>query len=66
MLFTRKTYLKYYGIIGEKLISRNDHWHNLFIKLFKYYYDIIENFETNSLRNLGKFSVIYLLRINWH
>lgn len=50
-----KTYLKYYGIIGEKLISRNDHWHNLFIKLFKYYYDIIENFETNSLRNLGKF-----------
>ncbi|RCK67848.1 Pre-mRNA-splicing factor CWC22 [Candida viswanathii] len=50
-----KTYSKYYGVIGEKLIVKNHYWHDTFVSLFKHYYDIIENFETNSLRNLGKF-----------
>ncbi|RCK54404.1 Pre-mRNA-splicing factor CWC22 [Candida viswanathii] len=50
-----KTYSKYYGVIGEKLILKNHYWHDTFVSLFKHYYDIIENFETNSLRNLGKF-----------
>lgn len=50
-----KTYSKYYGVIGEKLIAKNHFWHDTFVSLFKHYYDIIDNFETNALRNLGKF-----------
>ncbi|KAI5960112.1 CWC22 [Candida pseudojiufengensis] len=50
-----KTYSKYYGIIGEKLCFKNRKWENNFIELFKDYYNKIENFETNQLRNLGKF-----------
>ena len=50
-----KTYSKYYGVIGEKLIAKNHFWHDTFVSLFKHYYDTIDNFETNALRNLGKF-----------
>ncbi|KAI3404473.2 CWC22 [Candida oxycetoniae] len=50
-----KTYTKFFGIIGEKLCSRNRYWHDNFVDLFKDYYNIIDNFETNSLRNVGKF-----------
>ncbi|KAL6453946.1 CWC22 Pre-mRNA-splicing factor CWC22 [Candida maltosa Xu316] len=50
-----KTYSKYFGVIGEKLISKNHYWHDVFVTLFKHYYSIIENLETNALRNLGKF-----------
>lgn len=50
-----KTYSKYYGVIGEKLCSMNKHWHTIFIDTFKKYYSTIHQFETNSLRNIGKF-----------
>ncbi|KAG7662284.1 CWC22 [[Candida] subhashii] len=49
-----KTYSKYFGIIIEKLCGFNQHWHDIFVNLFKKYYTLIENFETNSIRNIGK------------
>jgi pre-mRNA-splicing factor CWC22 len=50
-----KTYSKYFGVIGEKLCQKNNYWHEIFIQLFKRYYGIISQFETNALRNIGKF-----------
>lgn len=50
-----KTYSKYYGIIGEKLCSRNKKWHHIFVNTFKSYYNSIHQFESNALRNIGKF-----------
>lgn len=50
-----KSYSKFFGIIGEKLCSRDGQWHNKFVDLFKAYYLEIDKFETNSLRNIGKF-----------
>lgn len=50
-----KTYSKYFGVIGEKLCQKNIHWHDIFVSLFKRYYGIIGQFETNALRNIGKF-----------
>ncbi|KAK6204311.1 cell cycle control protein [Scheffersomyces amazonensis] len=55
-----KTYSKFYGVIGEKLCvfgngKSYQPYHGIFVTLFKSYYEDIEKFETNSLRNLGKF-----------
>ncbi|CCG26049.1 hypothetical protein CORT_0C06770 [Candida orthopsilosis Co 90-125] len=50
-----KTYSKYFGVIGEILCGKNQHWQNNFINLFKHYYSTIDNFEANALRNIGKF-----------
>ncbi|KAK6465018.1 armadillo-type protein [Scheffersomyces coipomensis] len=53
-----KTYSKFYGLIGIKLCligKREKKFQTLLIKLFKFYYCDIEKFETNGLRNLGKF-----------
>lgn len=50
-----KTYSKYFGVIGEILCGKNHHWQTHFINLFKHYYSIIDNFEANALRNIGKF-----------
>ncbi|CUM67191.1 uncharacterized protein PRCAT00004884001 [Priceomyces carsonii] len=50
-----KTYSKYFGTVGDRLISMGRQWHNVFVKQFKHYYSIIHQFETNALRNIGKF-----------
>lgn len=50
-----KTYSKYHGVIGEKLCSRNKHWHRIFVQVFKNYYSSIYQYDTNALRNIGKF-----------
>ena len=50
-----KTYSKYHGVIGEKLCSRNKHWHRIFVQAFKNYYSSIYQYDTNALRNIGKF-----------
>ncbi|CAI5758984.1 unnamed protein product [Candida verbasci] len=52
---TEKTYSKFYSQIAIKLINKNKKWHKLFIQFFKSYYEKIENFDSQQLRNLGKF-----------
>lgn len=50
-----KTYSKYYGVIGEKLCSISPEWHQAFVHVFKSYYNDIHQYESNALRNIGKF-----------
>lgn len=50
-----KTYSKYYGVIGENLCSISSEWHQAFVKVFKSYYNDIHQYESNALRNIGKF-----------
>lgn len=50
-----KTYSKFYGLIGEELIVRNNHWKKAFDEVFTNTYQNCDKFETSLLRNIGKF-----------
>lgn len=50
-----KTYSKYFGVIGDKICSFNESWHQQFVKQFKTYFESIHHYENNQLRNIGKF-----------
>lgn len=50
-----KTYSKYFGVVGEKLCRMSREWHATFAQLFAQYYNEIDQYETNGLRNVGKF-----------
>lgn len=50
-----KTYSKYYGVIGEKLCTVHRLWQEHFVTHFKKYYATIHQYDTNPLRNIGKF-----------
>lgn len=50
-----KTYSKFYGLIGERFAKINRLWTDLFEQSFAKYYDTIHRYETNRLRNVGRF-----------
>lgn len=49
-----KTYSKYYGVIGEKMILMKK-WHSIMVQQFKHTYGNIHEYENNQIRNVGKF-----------
>jgi pre-mRNA-splicing factor CWC22 len=50
-----KVYSKYYGIIGENLVTINKKWSECFQELFKENYENCHKYEATLLRNLGAF-----------
>ncbi|AMD21985.1 HFR130Cp [Eremothecium sinecaudum] len=50
-----QTYTKFYGITSEKLCLSHRSWKTAFEVTFKDIYTTIESFESNQLRNMGKF-----------
>lgn len=50
-----RTYSKFYGLIGERFAKLNRLWADLFEAAFAKYYDTIHRYETNRLRNIGRF-----------
>ncbi|KAH3671661.1 hypothetical protein OGAPHI_000366 [Ogataea philodendri] len=50
-----KTYSKYYGLIGEKLISVNRRWAKAFDTVFEQNYTNCHTFELSLIRNIGSF-----------
>jgi pre-mRNA-splicing factor CWC22 len=50
-----KTYVKFYGLIGERLARVNRLWLDLFEQSFVKYYETIHRYETNKLRNIARF-----------
>ncbi|KAK9472117.1 armadillo-type protein [Dipodascopsis tothii] len=50
-----KTYMKFYGLIGERFCKLNRNWAELFATAFRSYYETIHRYETNKIRNIGRF-----------
>lgn len=50
-----RTYSNFYGLIGERFCKLNRVWTESFQEAFQKYYDTIHRYETNKLRNIGRF-----------
>jgi pre-mRNA-splicing factor CWC22 len=63
-----RTYSKFYGLIGERFSKLNRLWSDLFEECFSKYYDTIHRYETNRLRNIGRFfgHMLSTDAIGWH
>jgi pre-mRNA-splicing factor CWC22 len=63
-----KTYVKFYGLIGERFAKINRLWTDLFEQQFTKYYDTIHRYETNKLRNIARFfgHLLSSDAIGWH
>lgn len=63
-----RTYLKFFGLIGERFAKLNRLWTELFENSFRTYYETIHRYETNRLRNIAKFFGHMLASdaLGWH
>lgn len=50
-----RSYSNFYGLIGERFCKLNRIWTDNFQDAFAKYYDTIHRYETNKLRNIGRF-----------
>lgn len=50
-----RSYSNFYGLIGERFCKINRIWCDAFEQAFANYYDTIHRYETNRLRNIGRF-----------
>lgn len=50
-----RSYNSFYGLIGERFCKVNRLWTDLFQEAFAKYYETIHRYETNKLRNIGRF-----------
>lgn len=50
-----RSYSQFYGLIGERFCKLNRVWTENFQEAFQRYYDTIHRYETNKLRNIGRF-----------
>jgi len=50
-----RSYNTFYGLIGERFCKLNRVWTECFQEAFMKYYDTIHRYETNKLRNIGRF-----------
>ncbi|KAK4685784.1 pre-mRNA-splicing factor CWC22, partial [Tremellales sp. Uapishka_1] len=50
-----RSYSNFYGLIGERFCKLNRIWTENFQEAFQKYYNTIHRYETNKLRNIGRF-----------
>ena len=50
-----RTYLRYYGLLGQRFCVTTRAWQDAFDKAFEEQYAMIHRLETNKLRNVAKF-----------
>ena len=50
-----KTFVSFYGLLGERFCRLNPVWANAFAQNFEETYKTIHRFETNRLRNIAKY-----------
>ncbi|KAI9092411.1 MIF4G-domain-containing protein [Phlyctochytrium arcticum] len=50
-----RTYVNFYGLLGERFCQLNKNWADAFCQAFEETYKTVHRFETNRLRNIGKF-----------
>jgi pre-mRNA-splicing factor CWC22 len=63
-----RTFIKFYGLIGERFCNLNRNWQDTFEQAFDTYYTTIHRYETNRLRNIAKFFAFLIANdaIGWH
>jgi pre-mRNA-splicing factor CWC22 len=63
----QRTYIKFYGLLGQRFCQIDKHMSLHFEVLFKTCYETIQRFETNKLRNVAKFfsHLLYTDSISW-
>src|SRR5271156_2276152 len=63
-----RTFIKFYGLIGERFCNLNRNWQDTFEHAFDSYYTTIHRYETNRLRNIAKFFAFLIANdaIGWH
>ncbi|KAK0630734.1 hypothetical protein B0T17DRAFT_229553 [Bombardia bombarda] len=63
-----KVYLKFMGLLGERFARLNRMWTELFEESFVKYYSTIHRYETNKIRNIGRFfgHLFASDSIGWH
>lgn len=63
-----RTYLRYYGLLGQRFCMINKVHQENFEKCFVQQYSLIHRLETNKLRNVGKFFAHLLgtFALPWH
>ena len=63
-----RTYLKFFGLIGERFARLNRMWRDLFEDSFAKYYETIHRYETNKLRSIARFfgHMFATEAIGWH
>ncbi|XVE83426.1 hypothetical protein DITRI_Ditri16bG0087900 [Diplodiscus trichospermus] len=63
-----RTYLRYYGLLGQRFCMINKVYQENFDKCFVQQYSMIHRLETNKLRNVGKFfaHLIGTDALPWH
>ncbi|CAO3694312.1 unnamed protein product [Umbelopsis ramanniana] len=50
-----RTYLKFYGLMGERFCKLNRSWGEAFVQCFTDVYETVHRYETNRLRNVAKY-----------
>lgn len=62
-----RTYMRFYGLLGERFCQLNPTYQHLFEDNFATHYATIHRFETNRLRNIAKFfgHLLYTDAIDW-
>jgi len=50
-----RTYLKFYGLMGERFCKINRTWGEAFVQCFTELYETVHRYETNRLRNVAKY-----------
>ena len=50
-----RTYLRYYGLLGQRFSLMDRRWSGTFDQAFEQQYTMIHRLETNKLRNVSKF-----------
>ena len=50
-----RSYNQFFGLIGERFCKLNRIWTDTYQEAFAIYYDTIHRYETNKLRNIGRF-----------
>lgn len=62
-----RSYLRFYGLLGERLCLLNQAWVAVFNESFGDQYATVHRLETNKLRNVAKFfgQLFYMDALPW-
>ena len=62
-----RSYLRFYGLLGQRLCLLNQAWVAVFDQAFQDQYETVHRLETNKLRNVAKFfgQLFYVDALPW-
>lgn len=62
-----RSFLRFYGLLGQRLCLLNQAWVGVFNEAFTNQYETVHRLETNKLRNVAKFfaQLFYVDALPW-